>query len=228
MQFKFRSLCVFILVAVSAIFLGAFTIAAQNTSISYGQTISGTINSDSPFIYSFRGTRGDVISITMIATSGGLDPFLAIYGRASLTPLAENDDSGVSTNAAIINYTLPATRTYIIEAGRKPGTTATGNFDLQLTLISTRATVTPTATPAVAAGSGQFCRDTYSVPNYARSAVSSLRVRSGPATTFGRIGAITPAQSYQVLGFTNGWYCINFNGQEGFVSERFVFIATQP
>jgi len=52
-----------------------------------------------------------------------------------------------------------------------------------------------------------------------------LNVRSGPDTSFGRIGLIRPGQSYTVLGQEGGWVRIDFNGQTAYVYSAFVTVS---
>lgn len=86
--------------------------------ISYGDTVSGTINQTNKFVlYTFEGEAGDQVRIGMDATAGTLDPtlFLLAPGGAQL---ASNDDAVLNEtmNSLIDNFTLPADGTYIIVA----------------------------------------------------------------------------------------------------------------
>src|SRR5690606_14620627 len=49
-------------------------------------------------------------------------------------------------------------------------------------------------------------------------AVTGLNVRTGPGTSYTRIGLIRPGTTYTVVGEQFGWYAINFEGQTGYVS----------
>ncbi len=102
--------------------------------ITVGQTINGTLTTGSCYyyfgtdttqlyyedVYSFSGTAGQQISISM--SSAAVDAWLDLYdvNDTSATPLISDDDGGGGTNARIPRaggyYTLPATGTYYISA----------------------------------------------------------------------------------------------------------------
>ncbi len=48
-----------------------------------------------------------------------------------------------------------------------------------------------------------------------------LRVRSGPGKTFSEVGKATPGETYDYLGEESGWFKIDFNGSEGWVSGQY-------
>ena len=51
---------------------------------------------------------------------------------------------------------------------------------------------------------------------------SSLNVRSGPGTGYSRIGSLPNGASVTILGTSNGWYQISYNGGTGYVSASYV------
>ncbi|WP_369900037.1 SH3 domain-containing protein [Bacillus manliponensis] len=62
---------------------------------------------------------------------------------------------------------------------------------------------------------------------------TSLRVRTGPATSHSVLGSVLKGQTLQVDGAENGWFKINLNGKTGYVSSEYVkFVSsgttTQP
>ncbi|HEX2908609.1 MAG TPA: SH3 domain-containing protein [Phototrophicaceae bacterium] len=66
-----------------------------------------------------------------------------------------------------------------------------------------------------------------SAPVVTRVATSQVRVnvRGGAGTTFPRIGALNPGETYAVTGDSGGWYSLDFNGQTGWVSSAFVTVT---
>ncbi len=110
------------------------------TPLTYGQTVAGVID-DTQFFqqYSFTGSAGDTVIITMEATSGSLDP-LVLLGDADLNLIAEDDDGGGGFNARL-EVVLPADGVYVIEATRygqdDEAGQSTGAF--QLTLMANQA-----------------------------------------------------------------------------------------
>ena len=49
-----------------------------------------------------------------------------------------------------------------------------------------------------------------------------LNVRSGPSTSYDKIGTLKANTKIEILGTSNGWYKIDFNGKEGYVSPAYV------
>lgn len=83
--------------------------------------------------YWFEGRRGDVVTITLSAEGGTLDPYVRLLD-AAFVELAANDNSGVRGQAQILAYTLPESGRYHIVAtrsGEQAGTTS-GMFTLRL------------------------------------------------------------------------------------------------
>ena len=56
---------------------------------------------------------------------------------------------------------------------------------------------------------------------------SSLNVRSGPGTSYSKIGALSWGSQISVTGKTSNWYRINYNGKVGYVREDYT-VATKP
>ncbi|GEM_PF-1021546 len=109
--------------------------------ISYGQTVKGEIG-DKTFIdlYTFDGTYGDVVTITMEPGEGShIDPYLEVLSPQG-GRMAANDDAKDPTlrpgSAQIKSYRLLYTMTYTIRATRfgSETTTTTGPYTLTLTL----------------------------------------------------------------------------------------------
>lgn len=86
-------------------------------------------------VYSFAGSAGDLITITMDAVSGSLDTLLLLLDAAG-NVIDSNDDSAPgNTNAAIVNRRLLSAGTYYIVAtryGKDVGGTE-GGYELRLT-----------------------------------------------------------------------------------------------
>ena len=55
---------------------------------------------------------------------------------------------------------------------------------------------------------------------------NAVNVRKGPGTSYGMLGEAQPTNLYVYLGEENGWYCILYQGQEGYVSGSRVSIET--
>jgi hypothetical protein len=111
-------------------------------TIVYGQSVRGALNNRYPtHTWTFEGTVGDhvVISMTDASGAGLLDPKLVlknVEGR----DIAANDDvgdvrpEGLAGSDALIDFFLPASGVFTIEAGRFGGR---GDYVLTLTLAGT-------------------------------------------------------------------------------------------
>lgn len=108
--------------------------------IGYGQTVRGALNNRYPVHrWTFEGRAGDHVIITMADPSGEnlLDPRLALRDPQDRV-IAANDDvgsappEGLNSRDAQIDFFLPATATFTIEAGRFGGR---GDYILTLELV---------------------------------------------------------------------------------------------
>ncbi len=105
-----------------------------------GEPHTGTINQNHKYdLYVFTGQAGEVVNISMVNTSGALDPSLYLMSAAG-DQVAANDDAvvGENTNSLISNLTLPADGQYIIIAthyGAQYGGTS-GTYSLTLTKLN--------------------------------------------------------------------------------------------
>jgi len=91
------------------------------------QPVNGSITRDNDFdVYSFEGTAGQVVTISLRATSGTLDTILLLLDPGSIR-VARNDDidealaagtQGRETDSLINAFTLPANGQYLILATR--------------------------------------------------------------------------------------------------------------
>jgi hypothetical protein len=106
----------------------------DGASLAYGDTITGTVDDDSSTEFTFCGTQGDVVTITVIATdppSTTQDLFLILFASDG-TELISDDDSATrfQFDPAIIRFELPATDTYQIEVSSNDG--LSGEFTISL------------------------------------------------------------------------------------------------
>jgi hypothetical protein len=109
---------------------------SDTISISYGDSVQGTIDSEvAGGRYTFTATTDDVISIYMSRDSGDLDAQLILLDSAG-NEIARNDDEvGQQTrDAAIEFFTIPADDTYTIVATRYQENIGVSSGDYTLTL----------------------------------------------------------------------------------------------
>ncbi len=90
---------------------GAYTVpVASGSVIDYYQTITGYLDRNQEPAYTFKGTQGDIVTIS---ASAGFDSNLTLKGPDG-TVLITNDDSANSINPMIEFFTLPTTGDYTI------------------------------------------------------------------------------------------------------------------
>jgi hypothetical protein len=117
-----------------ALFAGVFPAFAQDGgTITLGQIVGGEITEQNPRVsYAFSGQAGDIITVSMTATGGGLDSYVELLSPLG-NPLNANDDGGGNLNSLLGPYTLPETGAYTIVATRGCGDGAggsTGSYNL--------------------------------------------------------------------------------------------------
>ena len=92
--------------------------SASGSALRYGDSVYNTITDSNPQVYySFRATRGDVITIRMQRASGDLDPELLLVNSQSQV-VADNDDSPGSLDAAINGFIVREDGVYVVIASR--------------------------------------------------------------------------------------------------------------
>ena len=91
----------------------------EGSSLQYGIPITNTITNTQPQrFFTFEASEGDIINVSMVRSSGTLDPYIQLLDPGRFL-IAENDDaSGVSRNARIQSYVVDRPGTYIIVATR--------------------------------------------------------------------------------------------------------------
>lgn len=123
---------------------------AEGDDIAYGDTVTGEITDDSPSDpeysdlaepYTFQGSAGDVVTVTM--SSETFDTYLLMSGPGG-DVIQENDDSRHGTDSRLVRG-LPADGAYTVWASSLSGT-ATGEFTLSLATGSRRDLVPEGAT----------------------------------------------------------------------------------
>ncbi|MFN8372428.1 MAG: pre-peptidase C-terminal domain-containing protein [Anaerolineae bacterium] len=115
---------------------------ADIVTIEYGDTVEGEITDDTVYVYySFEGSEGDVVTITLVDTSrsGDLDPYVGLVDENG-DVIAENDDAERSArlpdsyDSQITEFELPDDGTYVIIATRYGFEDGTGEGEFELTL----------------------------------------------------------------------------------------------
>jgi sRNA-binding regulator protein Hfq len=120
---------ILITTVLAGLWIATAPVLAQGGSISYGQSVGGYIANGGIDTWSFYGSAGDVISITMYADGGSnLNTYLWLYDSSG-TQVTWNDDY-YGTDAAVLGFTLPYSDTFSIQASGA----GEGGYTLWLTL----------------------------------------------------------------------------------------------
>ena len=110
--------------------------------IAYGQTVTGSLDEDTPFAsYLFDAQAGDLITIDMRRVEGKLDPLIWLMDNTG-NRIALDDDSGDGSNALLSDFRITSAGMYVIQAHRYSGD---GVYTLALSVRPP----TPTPTPVL-------------------------------------------------------------------------------
>lgn len=114
-------------------------INAAARPITLNTPITGIVANEQPFqAYSFDASAGDIVTISMEATSGSLDTYLFLIDQIGNT-IANNDDANAETrNSQITSQLIDTDGTYTVVAtryGQQLGGTE-GNFNLSVDSVS--------------------------------------------------------------------------------------------
>ncbi|MCY4465784.1 MAG: PPC domain-containing protein [Chloroflexi bacterium] len=107
-------------------------LSERGSTLRYGDSVIGTISDASPEVYyTFQAQQGDILTISMLRSSGTLDPYLQVVDGERFV-IAQNDDqTGADTRNAVIDALIIArSGTYIIVATRYDN--SAGSFVLTL------------------------------------------------------------------------------------------------
>ncbi|MBE9472987.1 MAG: hypothetical protein IMY75_12895, partial [Chloroflexi bacterium] len=127
------------LVASNALFGmgGAYELTLERTemvvegTLTYGETMSATLEPGTRHHWLFEGGEGDVVTISMIAVSEGMDTYLELFAPDGVRVMSD-DDGGGEANAEISAFELPMGGTYRIIA-RGYDDVDVGEYELALT-----------------------------------------------------------------------------------------------
>lgn len=102
----------------------------EGSSLQYGIPITNIItNTQAQLFFTFEANQGDIINISMVRSSGTLDPYIQLLDPDRFL-IAENDDAtGTTFNARIQTFVIDRPGTYIIVATRY-GQDSAGSFVL--------------------------------------------------------------------------------------------------
>lgn len=121
----------------------------EPTPLQYGQTVEGDLSVERPSaLYAFDAALGDVVTITMQATGGAIDPFLVLTDEGG-TLLATDNNSGGGEDARL-TFVIPGPGRYLVQATHNGGIMPQvgGTFILQLGATVNGVEIAPSALPS--------------------------------------------------------------------------------
>lgn len=122
------------------------TVEPGGGAITLGQTVSGELRiPGQDDLWTFEARAGDIVTITMNATTPGLDSYLELAGPNGQVLLVD-DDSGGNLNSRLANVVLPVDGTYTIHA-HGYSYSSTGPYALSLSAGLPPPTPGPSPTP---------------------------------------------------------------------------------
>lgn len=124
-----------ILVVILSMVMVLPSAAQDGGTLAYGDTVIGELTDEVYEVrYTFDGTAGDLVMMTLTADEYAFDTYLYLY-NSSDTLVGENDDSAGLDSRLIME--LPGTDTYTIVATRLDGPDGTGigTFSLSLGIV---------------------------------------------------------------------------------------------
>ena len=106
-------------------------VSERGSTLRYGDSVIGTISdSNAEVYYTFQAEQGDILTISMVRSSGTLDPFLRVVDGDRFV-IAENDDQHSETrNARVDALVIERGGTYIVMATRYDD--SSGSFVLSI------------------------------------------------------------------------------------------------
>ncbi len=106
-------------------------LSERGSTLRYGDSVIGTIShTNAEVYYTFQAEQGDILTISMVRSSGTLDPFLRVVDGERFV-VAENDDQHSETrNARIDALVIERGGTYIVMATRYDD--SSGSFVLSI------------------------------------------------------------------------------------------------
>jgi hypothetical protein len=115
---------------------GAYVLALMQTelvlqgTLAYSDTVDAFLEPGTRHHWVFEGEAGDVVSISMLAVSEGMDTYLELFAPNGVRVMVD-DDSGTGSDAAIVAFELPLSGIYRIIA-RGHGDEDVGEYELRL------------------------------------------------------------------------------------------------
>ena len=98
----------------------AGVLSEQGSVLRYGDSVIGTISQAAPQVYyTFEAQQGDILTLSMVRSSGDLDPYLKVVNEERLVVADNDDQQGSETrNARIDALIISKSGSYIVMATR--------------------------------------------------------------------------------------------------------------
>lgn len=118
--------------------------SSSSGSISYGDTVSDSLQTSDTDYWTFVGNAGD--EVTIFFSSEEFDTFVSLYDPSG-NNVINDDDNGGNYDSLISGYRLSQSGTYTIGAGSY-NSAGSGRYTLRLTVSRSATLSTPTARPS--------------------------------------------------------------------------------
>lgn len=94
-------------------------VSAAGSTLRYNDSVLGTISDTSAEVYyTFQAEQGDIVTISMVRSSGTLDPYLQVVDSERFAIASNDDESRDTRNARIEGLIIERSGAYIIVATR--------------------------------------------------------------------------------------------------------------
>lgn len=238
-------LCVALSVAVSAASYGSGTVTENSLRLREGASTSSailnTVNKGTKVVV-LENQKNGWYKVDLNGTVGYMS---ADY--LSVTPTPKNYTGKLDTDGSSLNMrsgpgtsyskvgSIPASATLTITGSENGwyktsynGVTGYVSGDYVIVTESSSATTTPSA-PAAPEPPAETKPETpaqsTSGTGKLNTGGSSLNMRSGPGTSYSKVGSIPATATLTITGKENGWYKTSYNGLAGYVSGDYVIFT---
>jgi hypothetical protein len=134
---RLRGVLLLMIGALWSVGAGLTARAQGENTIVFGQTVEGRITNESfRTVYTFQGTKGEIIDAILQRVTGNLDPVLLLLGQDN-SLIARSPDAGVGDRARLVSVALPDTGVFFLVATRFGGDRGltTGQYSLSLARV---------------------------------------------------------------------------------------------
>jgi|GEM_PF-1709573 len=204
---------------------GPSTFYSKIGTLSRGQTVSIQSESNGWATISYNGSTAYVASMYLLKTSESSTASTSSSTTATVTASRLNIRTGMSTAYGIVTVLPKGTQVtvlsingsyYFISVSGKTGYAPSQYFSLNSNSQSSTSS----------SSSSSSGSETSSAVATGTVTASTLNVRSGPSTSYSKVGTLRSGQSVSIYSTSNGWAKINYSGTTAYVASMYLRIAS--